>query len=80
MDFDQFYCELLHELGKLAREGGTAVGAAVVAKRVALDHGVSLAEWVPLPRLTKEEKERAQWVRRQEGAPAEGQQRDRAQG
>lgn len=63
MDFDRFYLELLHELGRLARQGGTAVGAAAVAKRVAVDHGLRLAEWVPLPRLTKEERERTSWQR-----------------
>lgn len=54
-DVDQFYCELLYALGELARSGGTAVGAAAVAKRVAKAHGLALADWVPLPRLTREE-------------------------
>lgn len=54
---DRFYVELLFELGVHAQAGGTAEGAAAVAKRVARKHGVRAAEWVGLPRLTRAERE-----------------------
>lgn len=53
VDVDRFYSDLLEELGNLARAGGSAIGAAAVAKRVALAHGVRKAEFIPLPRLTR---------------------------
>lgn len=56
-DVDRFYADVLDALGDLARAGGSAVGAAAVVKRVALAHGVSLAESLPLPRLTRVERE-----------------------
>lgn len=62
---DAFYIELVYELGLLAQRGGTAVGAAVVAKRVARKHGVRAAEWVSLPRLTRAELEDFRWADRQ---------------
>jgi hypothetical protein len=49
-----FYRALLYELAEHARSGGTAIGAAVVAKRVAIAHGLDVAH-VPLPRLTRAE-------------------------
>lgn len=52
-DADRFYSDLLYELGELAARGGTATGAAAVAKRVALAHGLASAERHPLPRLTR---------------------------
>lgn len=62
---DAFYIELMFELGELVHRGGTAVGAAVVAKRVARQHGVRAAEWVSLPRLTRAELEDARWTDQQ---------------
>ena len=53
-----FYRDLLAALEANALRGGTAIGAAAVAKRVALDYGVEGAEWRPLPRLTRWEEER----------------------
>lgn len=50
------YSELLFELGEHARRGGTAVGAAVVARRVVRSHGVEASERLPLPRLTRAER------------------------
>ena len=54
-----FYRELLFELGEHARRGGTAYGAAVVAKRVALAFEVKVAQLLPLPRPTRGETEAA---------------------
>jgi len=50
-----FYRELLYELGEHARRGGTAYGAAAVAKRVAVRYGVESAVVSPLPRPTRAE-------------------------
>ena len=58
VDIDRFYSDLLHELGCLAVSGGSAAGAAAVAKRVALQHGIRVAERIPLPRLNRAELER----------------------
>lgn len=55
VDFERFYSDLVFELGEHARSGGTAIGAAVVAKRVALAHGVAAADRVPLPRMNRAE-------------------------
>ena len=55
VDVDAFYRALLDELGLLAQRGGSAVGAAAVAKRVALAHGVGVAADLPVPRLTRAE-------------------------
>jgi len=55
VDIDAFYLELVHELAEFARKGGTGIGAAAVVKRVALAFGVTAAEWVPVPRLTRAE-------------------------
>ena len=55
---DRFYADLLHELGEFARRpSATAVGAAVVVKRVAQVHGVSAADRLPLPRFNRAERE-----------------------
>lgn len=66
---DAFYRELLHELGEFARRpSATAIGAAVVAKRVALSHGIASAERLALPRFNRAEREdRAEneWRKRQ---------------
>lgn len=45
-----YYRELLHELGPLVDQGGTAEGAARIAKRVAIEAGVPDAEHRALPR------------------------------
>lgn len=45
-----YYSELIHELGPLVDQLGTAEGAARIAKRVALDFGVDGAERRALPR------------------------------
>ena len=55
VDVNRFYSDLVFELGELARAGGTATGAAAVAKRVALAHGIESAANVPLPRLNRAE-------------------------
>ena len=52
-----FYRELLFRLGEHAQRGGTAYGAAAVAKRVALEFGVGGAAQLPLPRSTRLERE-----------------------
>ena len=55
---DSFYRDVLHELGEFARRpSATAIGAAVVVKRVAMAHGVQVAERVPLPRFSRAERE-----------------------
>lgn len=68
VDVGRFYSDLLYELGEHAARGGTAYGAAVVARRVALAHGVERADVVPLPRPTRAERadrrDRA-WLRSQ---------------
>lgn len=57
VDAERFYRDLLHALGEHARRrGATAQGAAVVAKRVALEHGLAVAE-LPLPRLNRAERD-----------------------
>lgn len=53
VNVDRFYGDILNAIGELAQKGGTAVGAAAVVKRVALVHGVSAAERLPLPRLNR---------------------------
>jgi len=62
-ELDHFYRELFHELAEfIRRPGATAAGAAVVAKRVALAHGLPIAQYLPLPRLTRAEyEERQPW-------------------
>jgi hypothetical protein len=55
LDVAGFYRDLLWELGEHAQRGGTAIGAAVVAKRVARKFGIDVAERLPLPRLTRAE-------------------------
>ena len=52
-DVDRFYSELLLEIDKFARKGGTGIGAGAVIKRVALAHGVPSASWRKVPRLPK---------------------------
>ena len=55
---DQFYRDLLFELGEFVqRRTATAVGAAVVVKRVAVAHGIEVAGRLPLPRLSRAERE-----------------------
>lgn len=55
---DAFYRDVLHELGEFAhRPSATAIGAAVVVKRVAKAHGVETADRLPLPRFNRAERE-----------------------
>jgi len=55
---DRFYSDLLYELGEFARRPtATAIGAAVVVKRVARAHGVQAADRLPLPRFNRAERE-----------------------
>lgn len=62
---NRFYADLLHELGEFARRpSATAIGAAVVVKRVAQAHGVESAERLPLPRLNRAEREEQAETRR----------------
>jgi hypothetical protein len=57
---ERFYRDLLYELGVFAqRRTATAVGAAVVAKRVAVAYGIEAANRLPLPRLSRAEREEA---------------------
>jgi hypothetical protein len=58
---EAFYRDVLHELGEHARRGGSAFGAAVVAKRVARAHGLAAAERLPLPRPTRAELDDLRW-------------------
>ena len=60
LDPEMFYRDVLHALGEHARRrSATAHGAAAVAKRVAREHGLEIAERLPLPRLTRAEREDA---------------------
>jgi hypothetical protein len=53
---EEFYRDVLFALGEHARRrGATAHGAATVVKRVAREHGLAIAERLPLPRLTRAE-------------------------
>jgi len=55
---ERFYRDLLWELGEFARRPtATAIGAAVVAKRVAKARGLAVADRLPLPRFSREERE-----------------------
>jgi hypothetical protein len=55
---ERFYRDLLYELGEFAqRRSATAVGAAMVAKRVAVAYGLEAAARLPLPRLSRAERE-----------------------
>lgn len=58
--FERFYLDLQWELAEfIRRPKATAVGVGVIVKRVALAHGIAVAEQYPLPRLTgSEERER----------------------
>lgn len=66
VNVDRFYRDVLWELGEHAQRGGTAFGAAAVVKRVAQSHGVDV-RGVPLPRPTREERERLAWQRQESG-------------
>ena len=53
-----FYRDVLHELGVFGlRKSATALGAAVVVKRVAQVYGIEVADRLPLPRLNRAERE-----------------------
>jgi len=66
---DAFYRDLLFELGEFGRRRtATALGAAVVVKRVGLAHDISAASRLPLPRLNRAEREEgleAEWQAQQ---------------
>jgi hypothetical protein len=53
----RFYRELLHELGPLVDQLGTAEGAARIAKRIALELGVPGADHLGLPRPPRSARE-----------------------
>ena len=50
---EAFYRQLLTELGVLVQAAGTVEGAARVARKVAVAHGIAGAASAPLPRLTR---------------------------
>jgi hypothetical protein len=53
---ERFYADVLHELDEFGRRpSATALGAAVVVKRVAQAYGVAIADRLPLPRLNRAE-------------------------
>jgi len=52
-----FAAELLFELEKHARRGGTAIGAVQVARRVAREHNLPGMKFAPLPHWTRAEYE-----------------------
>ena len=55
---ESFYRDLLYELGEFSRRPtATALGAAVVVKRVAKVYGIQAADRLPLPRLSRAERE-----------------------
>lgn len=55
---EAFYRDVLDALGvHMRRRDATAQGAAAVVKRVALGHGLPVAERLPLPRLTRAERD-----------------------
>ena len=66
---DSFYSDLLHELDEfIRRPTATASGFGVILKRVGRAHGVDKAERLPLPRLSREDRESrsdSAWVRDQ---------------
>ena len=66
---EAFYSDLLHELDEFGRrKSATALGAAVVVKRVGLAYGIQAAERLPLPRLNRaelEERAEGEWRRGQ---------------
>lgn len=68
LDSERMYRDVLYALGVHARAGGTAIGAAVVVKRIAREHGLEIAEQQPLPGMTREERENARWERRKDVA------------
>lgn len=58
---ERFYAGLWWELGEFIHgPKATAAGAAVIVKRVARAHGARGAEDLPLPRLTRAERELAE--------------------
>lgn len=59
-DADRFYRALLRELERhLQDPSATAEGFGVIAKRVALEHGISAAARTPVPRRTRKGHQRA---------------------
>jgi hypothetical protein len=57
---ERFYVDLWRELDEFIHgRKPTAAGSAVILKRVALAHGIRVASDLPLPRLTRGEREHA---------------------
>jgi hypothetical protein len=57
---EKFYVDFWHELDEFIHgRKPTAAGSAVILKRVALAHGIRVANDLPLPRLTRGEREHA---------------------
>jgi hypothetical protein len=55
---DAFYRDLLHALDEHMQDPrATLTGFGVIAKRVAREHGVTVVDRVPLPRLTRSQRE-----------------------
>lgn len=59
----RFYADVLWELRPFVDKGATAEGAARVMKRVALEHQVTVAGRMPLPRAARAAREDAAWER-----------------
>jgi hypothetical protein len=56
VDPEAFYRDVFHELDEfIHRRTATAAGAAVAVKRVAMAHGLEVADRLPLPRLNRAE-------------------------
>jgi hypothetical protein len=61
-ELNRFYSDLFAALEEFIRKpSATASGAAVVATRVAMAHGLDLTGYLPLPRLTRAEREELNW-------------------
>jgi hypothetical protein len=63
-DVNAFYRDLLYAIEVHALRGGTGFGTAAVVKRVALEYGLAVADHVPLPRPTREERAQLAWNRK----------------
>lgn len=63
IDVGRFYRDVIWALGEHAIRGGTPFGAAAVVKRLGKEHGIPEAEYTPLPRSTRAEREEAAWQR-----------------
>jgi hypothetical protein len=55
---EAFYRDIVRALDEFGRrKGATPLGFAVPLKRIALEHGIAHAEWIPQPRRTRAERE-----------------------